>query len=169
MPHPLVIGVFDGSRDAAAAARAVHRLGVPAERLSIVAANHEEEGVLAKQLDGTPGADIEDSRTAARLAELGARVIAAVALVLPGIGPILAAGPLAAGLGEAAGHVAGGLAAVLRDAGVDEAIATSWEARVEEGAVLLGVHAVGEDPAEVQAALKQAGARETALATWPED
>jgi hypothetical protein len=164
-----VVGVFDDPRAAAAAARAVHGLGVQADRLSIVASNHEEEGLLAREMDGTPGADIEDSRVAARLAEFGARVIAAVALVLPGIGPILAAGPLAAGLGEAAGHVAGGLAVVLRDAGVDEAVATSWESRVEQGAVLLGVHAVGVDPIKVQAALQQAGARETALATWPED
>lgn len=169
MSHPLVIGVFEEPRGAAAAARAVHGLGVSAERLSVVAANHEQEGLLAREMDGTPGADMEDSRTAGRLAELGARVIAAVALVLPGVGPILAAGPLAAGLGEAAGHVAGGLAAVLRNAGVDEAVATAWESKIEQGAVLLGVHVVGQDPAAVQAALEQAGARETALATWPED
>jgi hypothetical protein len=85
------------------------------------------------------------------------------------VGSILAAGPLAAGLGEAAGHVAGGLAAVLRNAGVDEAVATAWESKIEQGAVLLGVHVVGQDPVAVRAALEQAGARETALATWPED
>ena len=55
---------------------------------------------------------------AARLGELGGQVLAAIAVVMPGIGPIVAAGPLSAGLGEAAGHVAGGLASALKNAGV---------------------------------------------------
>src|SRR5918993_1010643 len=102
MSHPLVLGLF-ASPAAAAAAR-----------------SHDEEGALAEQMDATPGADIEDSRPAARLGELGGQVLAAIALVLPGIGPIVAAGPLSAGLGEAAGHVAGSMASVLTNAGVPE-------------------------------------------------
>ena len=65
---------------------------------------------LADGMDATAGVDLEDSRPAALLGELGGKVLATVALVLPGIGPIVAAGPLAAELGEIAGHVAGSLA-----------------------------------------------------------
>ena len=60
-----------------------------------------------------PGFGLEDSVTAARIGEIGAHLVSAVALVLPGIGPIVADGPLAAGLAEAAGHVAGGIARTL--------------------------------------------------------
>ena len=60
--------------------------------------------------------------------------------MLPGIGPIVADGPLAAGLGEAAGHVAGGLARILERVGLPTDEAESWEVRVENGAVLVGAH-----------------------------
>jgi hypothetical protein len=95
--------------------------------MSVVSRNHDEAGALARELDATPGVDIEDSRPAARLGELGAHVLAAIALVLPGIGPIVSAGPLSAGLGEAAGHAAGGVASVLKGAGVPEAEAEALE------------------------------------------
>jgi len=168
MSHPLVLGLFDDARGVARAARAVAARGVGADRLSIVAASHQEEGELAREVGGSPGADIEDSRSAGRLAELGAKLLAAVAMVLPGIGTIVAAGPLAAELGEAAGHVAGGVAAILRDAGIDEAVAMAWEGRIERGAILLGVHAIGVDPDAVQGDLTTAGARDVAVATWPD-
>ena len=106
----------------------------------------------------SPGVDIEDSRPAARLGELSGYVLAAIAVVLPGIGPIVAAGPLAAGLGEAAGHVAGGLASALSGAGVDEARAAALQQAVEQGAVLLAVHTVPEQVSAILATLDRSGA-----------
>jgi hypothetical protein len=118
MAHPLVVALYPSASAAAAAARALHAAGITRDAISVVARTHDEEGALAEQMDATPGADIEDSRPAARLGELGGQVLAAIALVLPGIGPIVTAGPLSAGLGEAAGHVAGSMASVLAGAGV---------------------------------------------------
>lgn len=166
MSHPLVLGLFDDLNTASAAGRALREMGIFGSRLSVVAATHEQEGVLARALGASPGAEIEDSRPAARLGELSAHVIAAVAIVLPGVGPLLAAGPLAAEFGEAAGHVAGGVAAVLRNAGVDEARAVMWQERIEGGAVLLGAHVVEGDTEPVVQVLLRSGARETALAEW---
>ena len=93
-------------------------LRATADQISIISRNHDEETALAADVGGTPGVEIEDSRTAARFGELSGYILAAMALVLPGIGPIVAAGPLAAGLGEAAGHAAGGVASALSGAGV---------------------------------------------------
>jgi hypothetical protein len=167
MPHPLVLALFANPSTAAAAARAVHAAGVTREQISVVSRTHDEEGALAEQMDATPGADIEDSRPAARLGELGAQVLAAIALVLPGIGPIVAAGPLSAGLGEAAGHVAGSMASVLKSAGVPESRAEALQRRVEGGAVLLGVHATTKGQATTVAdALSGAGAVEIEMADW---
>jgi hypothetical protein len=122
-------------------------------------------------MDATPGADIEDSRPAARLGELGGQVLAAIAVVMPGIGPIVAAGPLSAGLGEAAGHMAGSMASVLRHAGVPEEHADELQSRVEHGAVLLGVHCGGSEAAMVRQTLASAQAQEIYVANWdaPED
>lgn len=166
MAHPLVLGIFDSVPGAAHAARAVHALGVTAPELSVVARDHAEEEALARSLDATPGAEIEESRRAARLGELGAYLVAAVAVGVPGLGPIVAAGPLSAEFGEAAGRAAGGLGGVLRTAGVSDAVASTWEARVHDGAILLAVHATPATAEAIQGAFEQSGASSVALAQW---
>ena len=71
MSHPLVLALFPTAPAAAAGARALHGLGIAREQISVVSRNHDEAGALAEQMDASPGADIEDSRPAARLGELG--------------------------------------------------------------------------------------------------
>jgi hypothetical protein len=105
----------------------------------------------------------------ARLGELSGVVLAAMAVVMPGIGPIVAAGPLSAGLGEVAGHVAGGLATMLSRAGVPEATAGELEEAVRSGAVLLGVHSNPVDLDRAMAALEKSGARAVARADWKDE
>jgi hypothetical protein len=168
MTHPLVIGLFPSPRLAAAGARAVHALGIPRDQISVLSRNHDEAGAFADQMDATPGVDLEDSRPAARLGELSGQVLAAIALVLPGIGPIVAAGPLSAGLGEAAGHLAGGLGSVLSHAGVPEDRAEALERAVHDGDVLLGIHVLDGDVAAVRAALLESGATTIETANWQE-
>jgi hypothetical protein len=167
MSHPLVLAVFPSPAAAAAAARELHAIGVDREQISVVSRNHDEAGVLADQMDATPGVDIEDSRPAARLGELGAQVLAAIALVMPGIGPIVSAGPLSAGLGEAAGHVAGGIASVLKHAGVPDGPADALERAVKEGAVLIGVHTTAAHAQAVREVFAGAGADDIQVANWP--
>ena len=164
--HPLVLGLFDKPSVAAAAARDLRSLGLARERVSVVARSHDEEGDLADASGASPGSEIEDSRTASQLGELSAHLLAAIALVVPGVGPILADGPLAAGLGEAAGHVAGGIARALHQAGLERDEADRWQTRIEEGAVLIGAHV---DQGTVDAAreiFSRSGAASVAEATW---
>jgi len=168
MPHPLLLAVFKTPVAAAAAARELHAIGVSRDRISVVARSHDEEGALAEQMEATPGADLEDSRPAARLGELSGQVLAAIALVMPGIGPIVTAGPLSAGLGEAAGHVAGGVASVLSGAGLSEERARALQSAVESGALLLGVHASDEEESAVRRVLEAHGAAEVEAANWDE-
>lgn len=167
MSHPLLIGLFDTPALAADAARGLRAVGLRADDISIVAPTHDEEGAIAALADASPGSELEDSRPAARLGELTAHLLAAVALVVPGIGPIVADGPLAAGLGEAAGHLAGGLARTLERAGVPRTEAVALEERVKAGAVLVGAH-VGEGSTDTVAdVLRRSGASSVARATWP--
>lgn len=166
MSHPLVLALFASVDEAAGGARAARALGVAPEQISVVARSHEEEGAIAERIGATPGADIEDSRLAARLGELGGHVLAAIAVVLPGIGPIVASGPLAAGLGEAAGHVAGDLSTILSGVGVASDRAERFERAVESGAVLIGAHVRGENAAAVCQALEQNGGADVTVAEW---
>lgn len=168
MNHPLVLALFDDAASAAAAARDLRDLGVPRERVSIVTRSHDEEGELAQAAGASPGSEIEDSPLASRLGELSAHMLAAIALVMPGIGPIVADGPLAAGLGEAAGHLAGGVERTLERAGLDRAAAGRWESRIQAGAVLVGAHLAGMSPEAAREVLVRRGASETAVGMWPD-
>src|SRR5215217_1856161 len=166
MAHPLVMALFQDATAAAAAARGLRTLGIPRERVSIVARSHDEESVIAEAVGASPGSEIDDSRPASRLGELAAHIAAAVAVVIPGVGPIVADGPLAAALGEAAGHVAGDISAALQQAGLDDDQAAQWESRIKAGAFLIGGHV---DPAGVESArdtLTRAGGTPVAVGTW---
>jgi hypothetical protein len=164
--HPLLLALYSNASMAAEAAAALHALGISREQISVVAHSHADALTLADRMDATPGVDLEDSRTAARLGELGGQVLAAIALVMPGIGPIVAAGPLAAELGEAAGHAAGSLASVLKSAGLQQEPAEALQREVAQGAVLLGVHVSASDANRVRDSLSAAGATQLEMVTW---
>ena len=164
--HPLILALFDDPASAAAAARDLRGLGIPRERVSVVARSHEEEGALADATGASPGSEIEDSAAASRLGELSGHLLAAIALVLPGVGPIVADGPLAARLGEAAGHVAGGIARALRQAGMERGEADRWQERIEAGAILVGAHVDEASVPAVQGVFGSNRAASAALASW---
>jgi hypothetical protein len=166
MSHPLVLALFQDRPTAAEAASRLRAAGLQRSDLSVVAATHQLEGTLAQELEATPGAEIEDSRPAARLGEIGGHVLAAIAVVLPGIGPIVTAGPLAADLGEAAGHAAGGIASILEHAGMSSVKAQQWQSAVGRGGLLLGAHARQGDAAAIRALLLHSGATDVAEASW---
>ena len=166
VPHPLALALFSNASMAAEAAATLHALGISREQISVVAHSHADARTLADRMNATSGVDLEDSRPAGRLGELGGRVLAAIALVMPGIGPIVAAGPLAAELGEAAGHVAGSLASVLKSAGLPQEPAEALQQGVAQGAVLLGVHVAASDVDRVRGSLSAAGATQLEMVTW---
>ncbi len=166
MPHPLVLALFQDRPAAAEAARRLRALGFERGDISLVARSHRFEGALAEEMEATPGVEFEDSRPAARLGEIGGHVLAAIAVVLPGIGPIVTAGPLAADLGEAAGHFAGRIATLLRRAGCPPAQAESWQESVSRGALLLGAHVRHGDPDTARQAFAEAGATDVAEGRW---
>lgn len=132
----------------------------------MVARDHDEERALSEQMGATPGVELEHSRLAARLGELGGYVLAAIAIVMPGIGPIVAAGPLAAELGDAAGHAAGSLASALKAAGLPHERAEAVQREVARGAVLVAAHVGPPDVDRVRDALAAAGATEIEVVTW---
>lgn len=168
MSHPVVLALFGEPTAAASAARNLRALGVPRERVSIVARSHDEEGEVANAAGASPGSEIEDSAPASRLGELGGHLLAAIALVMPGIGPIVADGPLAAGLGEAAGHLAGGIAGTLEQAGLPRADAEQWESRIRSGAFLVGAHVQEHQIDGAREVLARAGGSDVIVGTWPE-
>jgi hypothetical protein len=63
------------------------------------------------------------------------------ALAIPGVGPLIAAGPIVAALaGAGVGGTVGGLTGALVGMGIPEYEAKRYEGRVKEGGILLSIH-----------------------------
>src|SRR5580693_10179707 len=74
-------------------------------------------------------------------------------LAIPGVGPLIAAGPILAALsGAAAGGAVGGLAGALIGLGIPEYEAKRYEGAIRNGNILISVHT--EDSKERDAAKK---------------
>ena len=92
-----------------------------------------------------------------------ASVWASRTLAIPGIGPVLAVGPLAAALSGAAGEVAGeGLLQVLQEHGVPTDEAPLYAEGVRRGHALVAVDAAGPQAEEARAVMRRAGSLDLA-------
>jgi hypothetical protein len=84
------------------------------------------------------------------------------ALAIPGLGPLIAAGPLLAALsGAAAGAAVGGLAGALIGLGIPEIEAKRYEGKIRGGNVLIAVHVENsEQQRRAEEVLKRGGAHD---------
>jgi len=84
------------------------------------------------------------------------------ALAIPGVGPLIAAGPVLAALsGAAAGAAVGGLTGALVGLGIPELEAKVYEGKVRGGNILIAVHTeTREAQRAAEDVLKQAGAHD---------
>lgn len=72
------------------------------------------------------------------------------ALAIPGVGPLVAAGPIAAALsGAAVGGAVGGIAGALIGMGIPEYEAKRYEGKVKAGGILISVHTEDSDEAKL--------------------
>ena len=87
------------------------------------------------------------------------------ALAIPGVGPLIAAGPLMATLsGAAAGAAVGGIAGGLIGMGVPEFEAKSYEGKIKSGNLLIAVHVEdGETEKRAKQILEANGAHDIAV------
>ena len=85
-------------------------------------------------------------------------------LAIPGIGPLLAAGPIVAALaGAGAVGVVGGVVGALVGLGIPEYEAKRYEGRIKSGSILLSVHCESSDwVARAEKILKNTGAEDIA-------
>jgi stress response protein YsnF/uncharacterized membrane protein len=113
--------------------------GFPRDDISIIAQDSlvtDRDAVYDNETSGAAaGAGI-----GAAIGGVGGLVIGLTALAVPGVGPVLAAGPLAAALiGAGVGAAAGGIIGALTDLGVPEEEAHYYAEGVRRGGVLVTV------------------------------
>jgi len=88
------------------------------------------------------------------------------ALAIPGVGPLIAAGPIVAALtGVGVGGAIGGLTGALIGMGIPEYEAKRYEGRVKEGGMLLSVHSDNSEwTSKAKDILKRTGAEDVSSA-----
>ena len=158
-----VVGSFDSIADAAAAARDLRAAGFMENDVNVIANNQQSLGREGDTATTTGEKSASGAATGivAGGALGGAAGLAAslMGLAIPGIGPILAAGPIAAALaGAGAGAVAGGLIGGLTDIGVSETHAEYYAEAVRRGGALVTVRADEARAEEAERIIRKHGA-----------
>ena len=137
-----VIGIVDTEEQAARIVDALQSSGVSSNDISALLPDkrgtkdfaHEHNTKAPEGAVAGVGAGGVIGGTLGLLAGIGA-------LAIPGVGPLIAAGPLMATLsGAAAGAAVGGIAGGLIGMGVPEYEAKSYEGKIRSGNILIAVH-----------------------------
>jgi hypothetical protein len=141
-----VVGVFDNIHDANSAVSALENAGFSRDDISVIAnknASAEYERTEQGKTDKT-SVVASDAGIGAALGGVGGLLWSFAALAIPGVGPVLALGPLAAALGGAGiGAVAGGIIGALTESGIPESEASNYAEVVRRGQVLVSVRTDG--------------------------
>jgi len=142
-----VVGLFDSLLAAESAVTDLVQAGIPREKISFVA--NDASNQYSRYLNN-PDEDAVDAGEGAGFgAIIGALtgIMAGVStLLIPGIGPVLVAGPLIAGgliggtVGATAGAITGGIVAGLIKTGVPETSAPLYAEGVRRGGILVMAH-----------------------------
>jgi len=138
-----IVGMYDDISDARQVVQELTNLGIDRDRISLVAG--DKEGRYSSDLthDDDAGDNIAGgAATGAVVGGLGGLLLGLGALAIPGIGPVIAAGPIVSALvGAGVGAAVGGLVGALTEAGVPEEQAGYYAEGVRRGSTLVTVEA----------------------------
>lgn len=141
-----ITALYDRTEDAQSALRDLQNMNISRDNISLIASDaagtysHDNGNGISTQSDAVEGAV-----AGATFGGIGGLVVGLAALAIPGIGPVLAAGPLAsaliaAGIGAGVGAVTGGIVGALTEMGVSEETAGYYAEGIRRGGTLLTVH-----------------------------
>lgn len=133
------VGYYDTEQEAIAAIEELKRQGYRSEDISIVSKRQSDVDLISDET----GAEVMEGAVTGiaaggALGGIGGVLLGLGALAIPGVGPIVAAGPIATGLtGLAAGASIGGLAGAFVGMGVSAEEANRYNEQVEAGKILV--------------------------------
>jgi hypothetical protein len=149
-----VIGVFRDYNEAEAVLNDFVNHGFTRENISLITSDRTGPTASAESHDATA-----KTGAGAAIGGVAGLVVGLAALAIPGIGPIVAAGPLAAALtGAGVGAAEGGMIGALTQAGVPRAHATSYADAVKEGGTIVAIRVDSEQVDSAKSILNRHGA-----------
>lgn len=155
-----LVAMFDDFNDAERAVDALLDAGISRSDISVVANNANGDFPVEQTVDTR--VDAVDAGQGATFGAMVGGLVGLGALLIPGIGPVVAVGPLAAvlaaGVGAAAGAVTGGITAALIQTGIPEKDAGYYAEAVRRGNTLVTVNATNEFLDRAQAIFTKHGA-----------
>jgi hypothetical protein len=155
--------LYDRYTDAQRAVTSLEAAGVPHSDLSIVSNNSDNWYDSDKKIDRDRDGTDDRAEGAATGAGIGAGIGGAAGLLaglgllaIPGLGPVVAAGWLAAtAVGASAGAATGGVVGALTQAGISEEDAPLYAEGVRRGGTLVSARVADSDRARFEAILNQ--------------
>ncbi len=149
-----VAALYDDLMDAQQAIQDLVNNGITRESISIVSSN--AAGQHSAEVGEKESEVLLKGSTVGSIAGgLAGMVAGLAALAIPGIGPVVAAGPLLAFFGATAGSVAGGFIGAFADWDIQDNEAEFYAEGVRRGGTLVAVKAEGEDNARAATILKR--------------
>ncbi|MHC2296284.1 general stress protein [Rhizobium mongolense] len=150
-----VTGLFDDYADARSAVNELESAGIPSDDISIVSNNGRDRDTSGAAEGAGTGAGI-----GAAVGGAGGLLAGLGLLAIPGVGPVVAAGWLAAtaagaAAGAVAGGVTGGLIGALTSSGVSEEDAHLYAEGVRRGGTLVTARVDEGRVAEAEAILQR--------------
>jgi hypothetical protein len=169
------IGVLDNRGQAEAIVTNLEGAGVPASDISALLPDKHGTKDFAHEV-GTkaPEGAVAGASAGGALGGTLGVLVGIGALAIPGLGPLIAAGPLLAALsGAAAGATVGGLTGALIGFGIPEMEAKHYEGKLKGGNILIAVHTEsGDQQKTAEKILKEGGAtdvKSTSEASVPKE
>jgi hypothetical protein len=141
-----VFGIYLNRTNVESAVEALKSAGFSSSDVSVLLPERDQTGELAtEQSTKLPeGAAVGVGSGAAVGGAMG-WLIGIGALAIPGIGPVIAAGPLVAALaGIGIGGALGGFSGAMVGMGIPEYEAKQYEGQIMQGGILVAVHCVTE-------------------------
>lgn len=154
-----IIALYDDLAAARQAVRALAGAGIGRKQISLATPDPEKK--YAAMLEAADEETVRESTAEGVLAGsaiggLGGLLLGLAAFAIPGVGPLLVAGPLwTATLGAGVGGLGGGLLGALVKAGVPQEEAFYYEEGIRRGHTLLAVTVSGAGEAEIARTLMQ--------------
>lgn len=137
-----VFCIADNRPQAASIVRDLQTSGFSADDVSVLLSDVESTREFATEANTkAPEGAAAGASAGGILGGIAGWLVGAGTLAIPGVGPLVAAGPIMAALGGAAvGAGAGGLTGALAGYGVPEYEAKRYEGRISDGGILISVH-----------------------------